>query len=321
MKSEAVYIGVDVSKTKLDVYNPITNKVITVVNSIEGFRQIRTMAREAKAIVCCEPTAGFELDMILFLQKFKVTVAYCDGYRVRHYALSLGQLSKNDRIDAKMIARFADNSEVRIIKEKDHNHMTLRARWKLYKTLVDVHTQLAHKAFIEPDAQIQAMLRAESARMRKKADAILAKCIALVQGDERMGYLFARFTEIDGVAARTALAVIVGIPEIGTISDAALAKLVGVAPLDNQSGTVDRTKKTFGGRKDVRSCLYMAVIPAIRTNHILGPYYEEVKKRMPGPKASKWAVVPVMRKLLHLMNRLARDPNFELQQRPRIKTA
>lgn len=321
MKSEATHIGVDVSKEKLDVYNPQTGKVITIPNNPEGFRQIRTMARECKAIVCCEPTAGFELDMILFLQKFKVTVAYCDGYRVRHYALSLGQHSKNDRIDAQMITRFADNSEVRIIAEKDRRQMMLRARWKLYKTLVDIHTKLVHKAFVEPDAQIKTMLSSEAARMRKKADAVLEKCIALAQEDERLAYLFRRFTDIDGVAAKTAIAIIVGLPEIGKISDEALAKLVGVAPLDNQSGKTDKTKKTFGGRKDVRNSLYMAVIPTIRANHILGPYYWEVKKRMPGPRAAKWAVVPVMRKLLHLMNRLARDPSFELQQRPRIKAA
>ena len=321
MKSEAMHIGVDVSKEKLDVYNPQTDKVITVPNTAEGFRQIRTLARQSHAIVCCEPTAGYELDMILFLQRFKVTVAYCDGFRVRHYALSLGQFSKNDRIDARMISRFADNSEIRVVSEKDRNQMMLRARWKLYKALVDIHTQLAQKAAVEPDEQIRSLLRSESVRLRCKADKVLAKCIELANGDERMGYLFKRFTEIDGVAARTALAVITGVPEIGTISDGALAKLVGVAPLDNQSGKTDKTKKTFGGRKDVRNSLYMAVIPTIRANHILGPYYWEVKKRMPGSKAAKWAVVPVMRKLLHLMNRLARDPNFELQQRPRIKAA
>ena len=93
------------------------------------------------------------------------------------------------------------------------------------------------------------------------------------------------------------------------------------APLDHQSGKTDKTKKIFGGRKDVRNCLYMAAIPTIRSNHILGPYYEQVKKRAPGPKAAKWAVVPVLRKLLFLMNRLARDPNFELQLKPQTKAA
>ena len=321
MKSEAMHIGVDVSKEKLDVYNPQADKVITVPNSAEGFRQIRTLARQSHAVVCCEPTAGYELEMILFLQKFKVTVAYCDGFRVRHYALSLGQLSKNDRIDARMISRFADNSEIRVIREKDGDQMALRARWKLYKTLVDIHTQLAQKAAAEPDEQIKSLLRTESVRLRRKADKILEKCVELAEADKRTGYLFKRFTEIDGVAARTALAVIAGVPEIGTISDGALAKLVGVAPLDRQSGKTDRTKKIFGGRKDVRNCLYMAAIPTIRSNRILGPYYEQVKKRAPGPRAAKWAVVPVLRKLLFLMNRLARDPSFELQKKPQFKAA
>ena len=321
MKSEAMHIGVDVSKEKLDVYNPKTGKVITVPNTTEGFRQLRAMARQARAVVCCEPTGGFELDMILFLQKYKVSVAYCDGFRVRHYALSLGQFSKNDRIDARMISLYADNSEIRVVRQKDKGQLMLRARWNLYKTLVDIHAVLAQKATVEPDSQIRAMLKTESARMRRKADRILAECVEIAESDERMGYLLRRFIEIDGVAARTALAVIAGVPEIGAISDEALAKLVGVAPLDNQSGKTDKTKKIYGGRKNVRDSLYMAVIPTIRFNHILGPYYEQVKKRTPGPKAAKWAVVPVMRKLLHLMNRLARDPNFELQKRPKSKAA
>lgn len=91
-----MHIGVDVSKEKLDIYNPQTNSVTTEPNSAEGFRKLRAMARKSHAIVCCEPTGGFELEMILFLQKFDVKVAYCDGYRVRHYALATGQFSKID---------------------------------------------------------------------------------------------------------------------------------------------------------------------------------------------------------------------------------
>ena len=315
MKSDIVHIGVDVSKGKLYVYNPVTDEVSELPNDAAGFRKVREMARKGKAVVCCEPTGGYELDMVLFLQRFGVPVAYCDGYRVRHYALSTGEFSKNDRVDARMIARFADCTPVRTLAKKDLSHLELRRRWKLYQTLVDMHVVLAQKASSEPEAETRTMLRAESARMEKKAAKALRSCVELAKGDERMSYLLGRFVEIDGVAEKTAIAVIAGVPEIGSIGDAALSKLVGLVPMDNQSGAKDHAKKIRGGRKDVRRALYLAALPAVQHNHVLSAYYKEVKKRIPSRKAAKWAFVPVMRKLIHLMNRLARDPEFQLQKK------
>lgn len=316
MKSEIVHIGVDVSKGKLDVYNPIADEVSEFPNDAEGFRKVREMARRGKAVVCCEPTGGCELDMVLFLQRFGVPVAYCDGYRVRHYALSTGEFSKNDRVDARMISRFADCTPVRTLAKKDLAHLELRRRWKLHQTLVDIHVVLAQKSSSEPVAEMRSMLRAESARMERKAAKVLRSCVELAEGDGRMSYLLRRFVEIDGVAEKTAIAVIAGVPEIGSIGDAALSKLVGLVPADNQSGAKDRAKKIRGGRKEVRRALYLAALSAVQHNHVLSAYYKEVKKRIPSEKASKWAFVPVMRKLIHLMNRLARDSEFELQKKP-----
>ena len=321
MKSETVHIGVDVSKEKLDVFNPQTGRTESVPNTAEGFGRIREMARELKAVVCCEPTGGFETDMILHLQQCGVDVAYCEGYKVRHFALSRGQFAKNDRIDAQMISLFADHAELRILDAKDRALLRLRSRWGLYKAFLSASTLFAQKASTEHDKPIRRMLESESKRLKEKANRILKSCVEIATRDERMGYLLGRFTAIDGVADRTAIAVIAGLPEIGKLSDAKLAKLVGVAPLDNQSGKTDKEKRIFGGRSDVRASLYMAVVPSIRSNHILGPYYEQVARRIPGPRAKKWAMVPVMRKLLSLMNRLASDPDFELQRKPAVKAA
>lgn len=315
MKSDIVHIGVDVSKEKLDVYNPVTGVVSEIPNDATGFRMVRDMARRSKAVVCCEPTGGCELDMVLFLQRFGVPVAHCDGYRVRHYALSTGEFSKNDRVDARMIAQFADCTRVRTLEKKDLAHLELSRRWKLYQTMADMHVVLAQKASSEPVAEMRSMLRAESARMERKSAKALRSCVELAEGDERMSYLLGRFVEIDGVAEKTAIAVIAGVPEIGTIGDAALSKLVGLVPMDNQSGTKDHSKKIRGGRKDVRRALYLAALSAVQHNHILSAYYNEVKKRIPSKKAAKWALIPVMRKLIHLMNRQARDPKFQLQKK------
>ena len=166
MKSEnaQVHLGIDVSKEKLDIYNPIDGKVIEIGNDAYGFRKIRELARKHKAIVCCEPTGGYELDMILFLQRYKVPVAHCDGYKVRHYAKACGMEAKNDRIDAKMISLFADNTKIRILDEKDERQLKLKQRYNLYKTYIDFHVVLAQKASSEPDATIRKTLLDDSKR-------------------------------------------------------------------------------------------------------------------------------------------------------------
>lgn len=321
MKPECVHIGVDVSKEKLDIYNPFTNTVTTEPNVVEGFRKVREMARKGKAVVCCEPTGGLEIDLVMFLQKFGIPVAYCDGFRVRHYALSTGQFAKNDKVDARMISRYADNTDVRILCEKDRDMLRLRSYWNHYQTFVDMHVILAQKAFSEHDKSVKDVLQKESRRLRKQAGAMLAKCVEIVEGNEKTSRLLESFLLVDGIGQVTALAVIAGVPEIGTISDEAVAKLVGVVPMDRQSGKIDHAKHIYGGRKDVRGALYMSAVAAVRFNHILRDYYSQTKQRMPGPKASKWALVPVMRKLIHLMNRIARDPSFRPQEKPGIKAA
>lgn len=317
MKSGTLYIGIDVSKEKLDVYNPVTNSTKSEPNNSEGFRKIREAARKAKAVVCCEPTGGYELEMILFLQRYDVPVAYCDGYRVRHYALATGQFSKNDKIDAKMISRYAENTDVRILDDKDEDQLKLRRLWSLYQTLVDMHVVLAQKASIEPDKALRAMLKTESKRLRKKADEALNACLELVEKNAELKRIFSTILLIDGVGQIAALAVLAGVPELGHISDAAITKLVGVAPRDDQSGKIEKTRHICGGRKNVRNALYMAAVASVKFNHILSDYYLQLKKRMPGSKASKWALVPVMRKLILLMNKIARDPHFV----PQIKAA
>lgn len=315
-----VHIGVDVSKEKLDVYNPVNGQSQTVVNETDGFRLIRDIARKHKAIVCCEPTGGLDIDLVMFLQRHKIQVAMCDGYKVRHYALATGQFSKNDKIDAKMISAFADNTPVKVMDDRDKTQLELHSRYKLYKTFVDTSATFARKASAEHDPSVRKMLKAESERNKNKAKSILKKCIELVEGDEHMRYLYSRFIEIDGVGDVTTIAVIALMPEIGKRNDKKIAKLAGLVPWDDESGKAQGRKAIYGGRKDLRNALYMAVLPCTRYNHILAPYYEQIKKRIPAKKATKWAFVPVMRKIITLMNKLAKNPEFQLQK-PKSLTA
>jgi Transposase and inactivated derivatives len=316
MKQEIVHIGIDVSKEQLDIFDPVSGQNRKVPNSVQGFRAIRDMARRRKAIACCEPTGGLEHDLVLFLQRARVPVACCDAFRVRHYALSTGEFSKNDPLDARMISRFADATKPKVLEPRDLRVRELRSRWKLHKTLVDIHVLLAQKASAEHDPAVARMLRSESARLSEKARKVLQKCVEVIKADERMASLLGRFQEIDGVGVGTAVAVLAEMPEIGQMDDAAAVKLAGLAPKEHQSAKNEHTRQIYAGRRNLRNALYMAAVPAIRHNHILRASYQNYLRRIPTPKAKKWALVPIMRKLIRLMNRLARDPGFKLEKKP-----
>ena len=318
MKSDAVYIGVDVSKAKLDVYVPPKKEGLRAVtkeleNNIKGLRELRNMAKIANATVCVEPTGGYELELIAFMHKFNVPVAYADALRVRQFAKAEGNLSKNDTIDAALISRFADKIGVRIIEEYEIDAVELKRKTKFRQTLIDSRTVMISKLETEIDKDIRVLINEQIKLLNKLIKKVEVSCIETVNKNQSMKELASRFTEISGVGDITAFSILAGLPEIGTLDDAKLNRLVGIAPVEKQSGAKEWHRKIWGGRKDVRNALYMAAVASIKWNAILGGYYH--KKRAEG-HPHKWAIVPTMRKLLSLLNKIARDPRFTPRTEP-----
>ena len=150
MKSDTVHIGVDVSKEKLDVFVPAQKEGIRPAtkeldNSVAGYRELRDLARKARATVCVEPTGGYELELIAFLHKFEVPVAYTDALRVRQFARAEGNLSKNDAIDAALISRFADKIGVRVLEAQEVEAVELKRKAKFRQTMVDSRTAMINR--------------------------------------------------------------------------------------------------------------------------------------------------------------------------------
>jgi len=318
MNSDTVHIGVDVSKEKLDIYVPAKKEgsrpmTKEVDNDIKGFRELRDLARKAKATVCVEPTGGYELELIAFLHRFEVPVAYADAMRVRQFARAEGCMSKNDSIDAALISRFADKIGVRVLEAQEVEAVELKRKAKFRQTMMDSRTAMINRLETEVDPEMKALLKEQVRLMSKVVDKAEQLCLETVEKDERMNALRERFTQVGGVGDLTAISILAGLPEIGSLPDAKLNRLVGIAPEERQSGTKEWQRRIWGGRKDVRNALYMACIASIKWNSILGKYYH--KKRDEG-HLHKWAMVPTMRKLLSLLNRIARDPSFVPRPEP-----
>ena len=313
-----VHIGVDVSKAKLDIYVPATEEgarptTDEVDNNIEGFRKLRELAKKHKAVVCVEPTGGYELELIAFLHKFGISVAYADALRVRQFARAEGCLSKNDTVDAALISRFADKIGVRLVEKQDVATVELKRKAKFRQTMMDARTAVVCRLETEIDDDMKSMLREQVKHLDKLIGKAERSCLETVEKNAETKILLDRFSAVGGVGHVTAIAILAGLPEIGKLNDAKLNRLVGIAPEEKQSGTREWQRKIWGGRKDVRNALYMATIASILWNARLGSYYH--KKRAEG-HPHKWAIVPTMRKLLSLLNRIARDPSFVPEPEP-----
>ena len=318
MKSDGLHIGVDVSKEKLDVYVPARKEGLRpetkeVDNGTEGFRELRDLARKAGATVCVEPTGGYELELVAFMHRFGVPVAYADALRVRQFARAEGNLSKNDAVDAALISRFADKIGVRVLGPADIDAVELKRKTKFRQTMMDSRTALISRLETEVDADIRLMMKEQIKHLDRLIDRMERSCLDTVSKNEEMDTLRNRFTKVGGVGDLTAISILAGLPEIGKLSDEKLNRLVGISPEQRQSGTKERQRRIWGGRKDVRNALYMAATASLQWNSILGGYYR--KKRAEG-HPHKWAMVPTMRKLLSLLNRIARDPDFSPKPEP-----
>lgn len=312
MKQVPLSIGVDVSKKHLDVFIPQHGNTKSPMryrtsNGREGFRRIASDAQKAGARVCLEPTGGYERGLVAHLQGIGIPVAITQGRSVRLYAESMGRLSKNDTIDAQSISAFADAKDPDPLPKPDSGLAELRnltraaarytAECARFKTLLEK----------EPDAAVRRCLRATARHLEGRASALQKRAREIIRARKDLQSLFERYRSIRGVGEVTALTMLAEMPELGKVSDARASGLAGVAPRQNQSGDRDRRRRIAGGRKAVRNALYMAAFNAVRCNPVLKKYYDERKDKSPG---FMWIIVPVMRKLLHVFNRIARDPDW-----------
>ena len=309
MNEATPYIGVDVSKDKLDYSVSGEKAVGTCPNTAKGIRKIIGAARERNARVCCEATGGYERALLEACWAGGVEVVLTDPWRVRHFAKGKGVLEKTDAIDARIIARFACENDLRPWarpSEARHRLCDLtRAKETLDKQIQMARGQLEHCS----DKAMEKLWRKNIRMLEGMRAKVDQERIAAVNGDERMRHLFERYQLVKGVGPETALSMIAEMPELGTVSDKVAGKLLGAAPIPDDSGKKTGRRLIRRGRFAARRALYMAAVSSIRFNPILRAFYLRLAKS--NGKPPKVALVAVMRKLICLLNRIAGDEAFK----------
>jgi len=301
---QASLLGIDVAKNELVVGNFDHSILKTVPNSNEGFRNILSILRNHNIkVVVVEATGGYQFAFVRFLQNHQIPVAVCNPRQVRDFAKSRGLLEKSDAIDAKVIAQFGYANRPRISNVLGENEQRQRylatRRTQLTKLKMSEQNRLEHAH----DPAVQASIEHIIEVLQRELDSIEELLSELVQSCPELKRKDQVLRSAPGVAHKTSHALLAELPELGHLSSQEIAKLVGVAPLNQDSGTM-RGKRSIGkGRPRPRTALYMAALVAVRFNPLIKAFYERLLKH---GKPKKVALTAAMRKLLITLNAMVK---------------
>lgn len=300
-----LYVGIDVSKASLDVALGSDGPVERVANEETAIAKLVGRLVEARpALVVMEATGGYEYLVAAALAGKEVAVAVVNPRQVRDFAKATGALAKTDKIDARILARFAEaiRPEPRPLptpQAKEFEELLTRRR-----QIVDMLTMEKNRLAIAATERMKRGIKKHIAWLEealRRANDDIDKAVRASPAWREQEDLLRSVPGIGPVSARTILA---ELPELGQLSRKEIAKLVGVAPLNRDSGTMQGTRTCWGGRANVRQVLYMAALTAVRWNPLIRRTYLAFRERGKKPKV---ALVACMRKLLIILTAILRD--------------
>lgn len=302
------YIGIDMAKARFEWAAHGARSSQGASNDPAGFDVLLADLRQRRVgLIVIEATGGLEHALASVLLQLGLPVAVVNPRAAREFARSMGHLAKTDAIDALALAHYAhtlahkaDQAGVRLSPTPEHLE-SLQVMVLRRKQLMDMRTAELNR-------------RGGAMRvLRKSIDAVLATLNAQLDAlDKDIGThlgehfkdLDQQFESIKGVGPSTSSSVIAFMPELGRISNARAAKLAGLAPLNNDSGNSRGKRSIWGGRKLVRSALYMATLSAVRFNPVIKAFYERL---LAAGKSKKVALTACAHKMLRILNAMARS--------------
>lgn len=305
--SDSVFIGIDVSSQTLEVASSAQAKTWQASNDAHGIESLCSqLTALGPALVVLEATGGYEFEAACALQAAGLPTAVVNPRMARDFARAMGTLAKTDALDAHMLAAFA-----RVL----HQHPQ---RERFVKPLADAQLHQL-QALVLRRRQIVQMLTGERQRLRISHAAARPSIERVIEflkqelGDSdtevaahvqhHHAQLAQALTSVPGIGAASVAVLLAELPELGKLDRRRVAALVGVAPLNRDSGQMRGQRSIWGGRAQVRRTLYMATLTAVRYNPVLKPYYEHL---LAAGKRKKVALVACMRKLLTMLNAIAK---------------
>ena len=301
-----IICGVDVSKAKLDACIEPGATFASFDNDAAGIAELAAFCRQHQAeLVVMEASGGYERRAFLLLWEAGLPCAMTNPRSVRRYAEAMGILEKTDRLDARIIARFALAKNLQPTPAPTSAQQRLKALVaRLRQVTDDLTVQKQRRASLLDNAEMRASLDEVIALLKRQSRTLEGEIASMIDDDPLWAHLAEAWRSVKGVADRTVARLMADLPEIGTYSNKAIAKLVGVAPIANDSGNRKGKRPVRGGRSSVRSILFLVAAIAARYDQSLGAF----RDRLLAAGKHKMAVrIALAHKLLVRLNAKARD--------------
>jgi len=298
------YVGIDVSKDTLDLAVLEENRVEQFTNTVGGIRDlVKDMKELGPSLIVVEMTGGYERAIVFALFEAGLPVARVSGYRARQYARAKGLLAKTDPLDALNLADYGKHVQPRLFvaKSEQGQHLSGKlARRRQLGEMLKAEKNRLRMAYGENGPSIERVIEFISRELKQLDEEIRA----YLDNDPEWLKQEQLLRSAKAVGPVTAATLLADLPELGKLNRKQIASLVGLAPINRDSGKRSRYRKTGKGRPAVRSVLYMATLTGIRYNPVLKKHYHDLVSR---GKVKKVALTACMRKLLTILNAMMRD--------------
>ena len=299
-----LFIGIDVAKAQLQFACRPSGETGTVPNAEDGIRELVARCQVlGPTLIVLEATGGYEATVVAALATAGLAVVVANPRQVRDFAKATGQLAKTDALDAQVLALFAERVRPEPRPLPDQAVEALDALLTRRRQLVEMLTAERNRLLVaRPTVRrdLQLHIRYLERRLREADDdlhpATKASPLWRVKDD--------LLQSVPGVGRVVSLTLLAELPELGRLSHKEIAALVGVAPLNRDSGTLRGKRLVYGGRAPVRAVLYMAALVASKCNPVIRAFYQRLRT---AGKPAKVALTACMRKLLTILNAIARD--------------
>lgn len=305
-------VGIDTSQSQLDVFIRPSGEFFSFENTSQGAKEAVAAIRPFRpARIIIESTGRLEFNFVLAAHKAKLPVAVCNPIQVRNFAKAIGRLAKTDKLDAMDLAHFGEVTKPRLSQLKPEKLRLISDLLAVRSQCLEISTMQKNRLQRMPTsvhAPIKRILKSIQAEVKKIDERIDAMANELPEWKEQRDLLMSA----KGVGKVLAYTLISELPELGSLNNKEIAALVGVAPMNRDSGKYEGKRYIRGGRHKVRTVLFMSMLSAIQCHPRLKPLYERL---VAAGKPKKVAIVACMRKQLIILNTMVKngtawDPNM-----------
>ncbi|EJL6542884.1 TPA: IS110 family transposase [Vibrio vulnificus] len=299
-----INVGVDTGKTQLDIYIRPLDIYFNVTNDEKGIKQaIRTIAKYHPERIVIEATGRLEMPFILACENANLPYVIANPLHIKKFSGALGNKAKNDRLDAALIAHYAEAIKPKLTQLKSENIrlmsdlVTRRNQLLSIQTMEKNRLQILPRTLASSIKPILTALKNQITKVENRIEKLIETCPDYQAKNEIL-------QSVPGIGKIAAASLISNVPELGYITNKQAASLIGVAPITRESGSFKGKRMINGGRMQVRTVLYMAMMSAMQCN----PVFKETYQRLlAAGKPKKVALIACVRKMVVILNSMLRD--------------